>query len=102
VAALTWWNFSDDGAWLGAPSGLVQNDMSPKPAYERLHKMIKGEWGTGELKLKADAAGVGRFRGCLGCYAAEHGGLSTALSVPGPVALALTVRLGTAAKPSAR
>jgi endo-1,4-beta-xylanase len=46
VEAVTWWDFSDLGAWLSAPSGLLHADMSPKPAYDRLHSLIKGEWWT--------------------------------------------------------
>lgn len=42
--ALTWWDFSDNGAWQRAAAGLVRADMSPKPAYERLLALVKGEW----------------------------------------------------------
>jgi GH35 family endo-1,4-beta-xylanase len=44
--ALTWWDFSDAGAWQGAAAGFLRRDMSPKPVYERLHALIKGEWWT--------------------------------------------------------
>lgn len=62
VQAITWWDFSDLGAWQGAPSGWLRRDMSPKPVYERLMELIKGAWWTkfegktnshGELKLRA-------------------------------------------------
>lgn len=46
VQALTWWDFSDQGAWQGAAAGWVRKDMSPKPVYERLLALIKGEWWT--------------------------------------------------------
>jgi len=46
VEAITWWDFSDDGAWLGAPAGWLRRDMSPKPVYERMLELIKGEWWT--------------------------------------------------------
>ncbi|MGZ5567500.1 MAG: endo-1,4-beta-xylanase [Limisphaerales bacterium] len=52
VEAITWWDFSDLGAWLNAPSGLLRADMSPKPAYDRLHSLIRGEWWT---KVDAEA-----------------------------------------------
>ena len=39
VEAITWWDFTD-GCWLNAPSGLVREDMSPKPAYERLLELV--------------------------------------------------------------
>ena len=62
VQALTWWDFADDGAWQGAAAGWLRKDMSPKPVYERLLALIKGEWWTkaagrtnaqGELALRA-------------------------------------------------
>jgi len=68
VEAVTWWDFADLGAWQGAPAGLVRKDMTPKPAYAALKKLIKGEWWTGELSLTTDAAGEVRFRGYLGAY----------------------------------
>lgn len=46
VEAITWWDFSDDGAWMGAPAGWLRRDMSPKPVYERMLELIKGEWWT--------------------------------------------------------
>jgi hypothetical protein len=46
VQAITWWDFSDHGAWQGAAAGLLRKDMSPKPVYERLEGLIKGEWWT--------------------------------------------------------
>lgn len=44
--AITWWDFSDDGAYRDAPAGLLRADMSPKPAYHRLRDLIKGKWWT--------------------------------------------------------
>ena len=46
VRAITWWDFSDQGAWQGAPAGLVRKDMSPKPAYTRLLDLIHHQWWT--------------------------------------------------------
>ena len=46
VRAITWWDFSDANAWLGAPSGLVRKDMTPKPAYTRLMDLIHTQWWT--------------------------------------------------------
>ncbi|MBI5387166.1 MAG: endo-1,4-beta-xylanase [Verrucomicrobia bacterium] len=62
VQAITWWDFSDSGAWQRAAAGLVRKDMSPKPAYEQLHLLVKGDWWTktqgrtnerGELAVRA-------------------------------------------------
>ncbi len=46
VEAITWWDFSDNGAWQGAAAGWVRKDMSPKPVYDRLMELIKGKWWT--------------------------------------------------------
>lgn len=68
VEAITWWDLSDQGAWQRAPAGLIRDDMSPKPAYEALHKLIKGDWWT-RTELKTDAQGKIALRGFLGQYA---------------------------------
>jgi len=73
VEGITWWDFSDLGAWQGAPAGFVRKDMSPKPAYEALMKLIKKQWWTGELKLTTDARGRVSFHGFLGEYVVESG-----------------------------
>jgi endo-1,4-beta-xylanase len=70
VKRITWWDLQD-GAWLGAPAGLLRADMTPKPAYNALKKLIKEEWWTGPLQLKTDAAGKVNFRGFLGDYVVE-------------------------------
>ena len=67
VEAITWWDFSDQGAWQGAPAGLVREDMSPKPAYEALMKLIKGKWWT-KTESEVGAGGEARFRGFFGEY----------------------------------
>lgn len=46
VQAITWWDFSDNGAWQRAPSGWLRQDMSPKPVYDRMAELIKKEWWT--------------------------------------------------------
>jgi len=46
VQALTWWDFSDRGAWQSAAAGFLRPDMSPKPIYEHLMALIRGEWWT--------------------------------------------------------
>ncbi|MDR0869716.1 MAG: endo-1,4-beta-xylanase [Planctomycetaceae bacterium] len=67
VAAITWWDFSDKGAWMNAPAGLVRNDMSPKPAYTALKKLIKKDWAT-NAALKTDADGKASVRAFRGEY----------------------------------
>ncbi len=46
VQAITWWDFSDLGAWQAAPAGWLRRDMSPKPVYDRLLSLIRGAWWT--------------------------------------------------------
>ncbi len=41
VAAITWWDLSDHGAWQNAPAGLLRKDMSPKPAYHTLARLVQ-------------------------------------------------------------
>lgn len=56
VQGLTWWDFSDDGAWQGAAAGWIRKDMSPKPVYDRLMSLIKGDWWT-KLEGRTNAQG---------------------------------------------
>ena len=44
VQSATYWGLTDNGSWLGAPSGLVRADGTPKAAYRELRRLIKGEW----------------------------------------------------------
>jgi len=67
VEAITWWDLTDQNAWQGAPCGLVRADMTPKPAYVELKKLIKGKWWT-TTEATVDAGGVARFRGTYGDY----------------------------------
>ena len=70
VEAITWWDFSDRDAWQGAPAGFLRNDMSPKPAYEKLMDLIKGEWWT-EVGGKTDENGELCLNGFYGKYKIE-------------------------------
>lgn len=67
VTAITWWDLADRNAWQHAPAGLIRNDLSPKPAYNRLLDLIKKQWWT-HTELRTDAAGRADFRGFLGDY----------------------------------
>lgn len=67
VEAITWWDFSDNQAWQGAPAGFLRKDMSPKPAYDALKGLIKGKWWT-TTEVAAEADGEAEFRGFLGDY----------------------------------
>jgi len=67
VEAITWWDFSDYHAWKNAPAGLLRADMTPKPAYEELMKLIKGKWWT-RATLETGADGEASLRGFWGEY----------------------------------
>ncbi|MCL2019369.1 MAG: endo-1,4-beta-xylanase [Oscillospiraceae bacterium] len=67
VQSITWWSFND-GLWLGAPSGLITKDSKPKPAYNELFKLIKGEWWLTEEEHITDENGEITVTGCLGDY----------------------------------
>ncbi|GHU95614.1 beta-xylanase [Spirochaetia bacterium] len=68
VEAITTWD-PNDGKWLGAPSGLLRKDNSPKPVYHELMKRIKGEWWTEEA-LVTGSDGTAELCGFRGDYTA--------------------------------
>ena len=67
VEAVTWWDFSDNGSWQGAPAGLVRTDMSPKPLCEWLTDAFQKRWTT-RARVAADAAGAASLRCFFGAY----------------------------------
>jgi endo-1,4-beta-xylanase len=67
VEALTYWDLTDR-AWLGAPGGMVRRDFSPKPSYEAMLGLIKGQWWLSPTQMTTDAEARLRFRGWLGEY----------------------------------
>lgn len=77
MKSIVWWNMVD-GYAAYAPigsdegenrfgGGLLRFDMTPKPAYEALDRLINHEWKT-ETDATADASGVLSFRGFYGSY----------------------------------
>lgn len=66
VEAITGWDYAD-GAWLGAPSGVVRKDGSHKPVYDKLHQMIKEEWWT-DCEVMTDENGFVEIEGIRGDY----------------------------------
>ena len=71
VQAVTGWDFAD-GAWLGAPSGVIAKDNREKPAYHALQRLIHGEWET-HGEITTDASGCARITGFKGGYALSDG-----------------------------
>jgi endo-1,4-beta-xylanase len=68
VESLTYWGLTDEGAWLGAPSGVVRVDGTRKPAYDALKDLIKGEWWLESTEQVADAEGEIHVEGFAGTY----------------------------------
>ncbi|MCA9424663.1 MAG: endo-1,4-beta-xylanase [Candidatus Omnitrophica bacterium] len=67
VASISWWDLTDESAWMGAPGGLLRKDMTPKPAYDRLRNLIKVKWWT-HLRTRTGPGGVVKFR----CFYGKH------------------------------
>ncbi len=80
VEAITWWDFCDQGAWQGAPAGLLRGDLSPKPAYDALLEQIKNHWTT-KVQLKTDENGIATVRAFRGGYTVRVGGTATPFAV---------------------
>lgn len=95
VEGVTWWNLPDGGAAPGEDqvfSGLLFEDMCPKPSYLELKKLIRHEWRT-RTDGVTDADGCFRFRGFHGgytirteCNAADSGMQSAITLEPGKTA----------------
>ncbi len=67
MRAITWWDFSDFQAWKGAPAGLLRKDMTPKPVYDALYKLIRGKWWT-HTTLQTTTSGMATARVFRGTY----------------------------------
>ena len=93
VQNITYWGLSDDGMWLGAPGGFVRRDGTPKPSYEALRGLVKGEWWLAPTTLRTDDAGRVAVGGWLGDYEVSARGARAAFTIERG-APATTVRLG--------
>jgi GH35 family endo-1,4-beta-xylanase len=69
MRAITWWDLCDQGSWLPG-GGMLRADMSPKPVYEQLQRLIHQQWKT-TLAATTNADGRFRFRGFCGTYRLE-------------------------------
>jgi endo-1,4-beta-xylanase len=96
VTGITWWDFTDQNAWQRAPAGLVRDDMTPKPAYDRLHDLIKGKWWT-QTEVETGLNGRASIQGFYGQYTvdASLGGrhLTGRFSLDASTATPLDVRM---------
>lgn len=90
VEAVTGWDFTD-GAWLGAPSGLIRKDNTLKPAYNALRHLIHEEWHTSG-EITTDENGFARVEGYKGTYELKSGAQSAQFTLAcgeGPVEVVL-------------
>jgi GH35 family endo-1,4-beta-xylanase len=89
--SLTYWGLADEGAWLGAPSGLVRLDGTPKPAYHALQELIKGEWWMTPTTVVTDETGRLVIDGVAGTYLVTADGASATVDASGTGAREATV-----------
>ncbi len=66
MKAITWWDLTDQGSWLPG-GGMLRADMSPKPVYEQLKRLVHEEWKT-KLSTTTNSDGRISFRGFCGDY----------------------------------
>lgn len=96
VEAMTYWGLSDRGMWLNAPGGLLREDGSRKPAFDRLRGLVKDDWWLPPTTLRTDAEGRVRFAGFLGDYEitpADGGGAAVEVTLTDPGANTLSTTL---------
>lgn len=68
VESVNYWGLTDEGAWLGAPAGLIRKDGSRKPAYDALEALVKGEWWLPPTTMRTGADGTLTVEGFFGDY----------------------------------
>jgi hypothetical protein len=67
VRSISWWDLCDRFALGGAPGGLLRADLTAKPAYDRLARLLHGQWSTSTFG-RCDPDGAFEFRGFFGHY----------------------------------
>jgi hypothetical protein len=67
VVSINYWGLSDRQSWI-KEGGLIDEEYRPKPVFERLKQLIKGEWLTQPFTACTDENGEITFRGFYGNY----------------------------------
>jgi hypothetical protein len=67
VVSINYWGLSDRYSWI-QEGGLIDEEYRPKPVFERLTKLIKGEWLTQPFVACTDENGEITFQGFFGNY----------------------------------
>ncbi|MEO9095462.1 MAG: endo-1,4-beta-xylanase, partial [Microbacteriaceae bacterium] len=81
VEAITYWGITDEGAWLGAPIGLVRADGTPKPSFHALRELIKGDWWLSPTTARTDTEGRLSVTGFAGDYELRAGGATAVFAL---------------------
>ncbi len=68
-------------------------DAAPKPAYDALLKLVKGEWWVSPTRLTTDAQGQLSFSGFAGDYEISAVGQKARFSLVNPGESQVTVNL---------
>ena len=82
---VVYWNLVDGYTWAGNGQGaldmnagenkfgggLLYHDLSPKPAYKVLQRLLNEEWHTEELVHTNTETGIAQFKGFKGMYDIE-------------------------------
>lgn len=79
VEAVTIWS-PCDGAWLGAPAGVMHKDGTPKPVYDALMERIHGTWET-HTTVTTDGEGNAVLTGTKGGYTLTLGGKTVTIDL---------------------
>jgi endo-1,4-beta-xylanase len=67
VVSINYWGLSDRRIWINS-AGLIDEEYRPKPVFDKLKELIKGEWMTRPFKAQTDGNGEISFRGFYGRY----------------------------------
>jgi endo-1,4-beta-xylanase len=66
AGGVTWWDVLDERACLGMTNGLLRADLTPKPVYEALRRLVREEWAS-RCRMTAGPAGA-ELTGFAGTY----------------------------------